>query len=100
MNNCDWKFSLIGFVLMLLRYAITVVIMKKKKKKKGTAKGDIYSGFWFPSNIISVYQTVYYVFPTILVELYLTAPLKSKQPSDFKNVWLWSRGQGILVTSR
>ena len=40
MNNCDWKFSLIGFVLMLLRYAITVVIMeKKKKKKKGTAKG-------------------------------------------------------------
>ena len=35
MNNCDWKFSLIGFVLMLLRYAITVVIMKKKKKRKG-----------------------------------------------------------------
>lgn len=34
MNNCDWKFSLIGFVLMLLRYAITVVIMKKKKKKR------------------------------------------------------------------
>ena len=61
---------------------------EKKRKKKGTAKGDIYSGFWFPSNIISVYQTVYYVFPTILVELYLTAPLKSKQPSDFKNVWL------------
>ena len=35
MNNCDWKFSLIGFVLMLLRYAITVVIIKKKKKRKG-----------------------------------------------------------------
>ena len=35
MNNCDWKFLLIGFVLMLLRYAITVVIMKKKKKRKG-----------------------------------------------------------------
>ena len=34
MNNCDWKFSLIGFVLMLLRYAITVVIMKKKKKER------------------------------------------------------------------
>ena len=41
MNNCDWKFSLIGFVLMLLRYAITVVIMKKKKKNKCKAKGDI-----------------------------------------------------------
>ena len=40
MYSCGWKFSRNGFILKLLRYAITAVIMKKK----GTAKGDIYSG--------------------------------------------------------
>ena len=31
MYNCGWKFSRNGFILKLLRYAITAVIMKKKK---------------------------------------------------------------------
>ena len=48
----------------------------RPKFAKGAAKGDICSGYWFHSNIISMYLTVYYVFPTILVELYLNAPLK------------------------
>ena len=55
---------------------VTLRDLRIDYEKKGAAKGDIYSGYWFHSNIISMYLTVQYVFPTILVELYLTAPLK------------------------
>ena len=34
MYSCGWKFSLIGFILMLLRYAISVLIMKKKGQQR------------------------------------------------------------------
>ena len=34
MYSCGWKFSLIGFMLMLLRYAISVLIMKKKGQQR------------------------------------------------------------------
>lgn len=40
--HCGWKFSLIGFISMLLHYAITVVMISVEK---GTAKDDVYSGY-------------------------------------------------------
>ena len=57
---------------MLLRYAITVVIMWKKGGSKE----------WYLLRLLVPFQyyielpNCLYVFPSILVELYLTAPLK------------------------